>query len=151
MTRGAEDSSARALSSLHLPGELDRGANGSSRGSVKIRLDFVMSLESRWHAETRRVGGEERLPFAERYPNEQRGWVKKTSDQTVADVPRWMFRIALAPHQRQRLEECADLFEGHARTVRGSLAGPLSALLDSSQASNYRPASSTPIDRHHET
>ena len=44
-----------ALRSLHLPCKLDGGAYGRRLSSVEIRLDFVVSLESRWHTEAGRV------------------------------------------------------------------------------------------------
>src|SRR5262249_42672043 len=61
-------------------------------GPVEIRLDFVMSLESRWHTEAGRVGDEQGVSSAQRYPNEQSGWVEKTGDQAVVDVPGRMRR-----------------------------------------------------------
>lgn len=114
---------ALLLPSLHLPCKLDGGAYRRRLSSVEIRLDFVVSLETRWHTEAGRIASEQGLSFAQRNPNQQRGWVEKTSDQAIVDVPRRMRRSALAFDLLQGLHEHAHLVGGHVRTVRVASGG----------------------------
>jgi hypothetical protein len=62
----------RHSATLHLPRKLDGSAHRKRLCPIEIGLDLVMRLHARGHAETFRVGLEQRLSLAQRDSNHQR-------------------------------------------------------------------------------
>ena len=102
---------------LHVPGQIDGLADSTRVCVIEIGLDLVMGLHARRHAETVRVGLEQRLSLAQGDADHQRSRVMEAHDQAVMDVPRWTRLGSLALDLRQGLRVLTDFLRGHGRSV----------------------------------
>ena len=74
--------------SLHRPGEVDGRPYRIGLRPIEIRLDLVVCLHARRHAETVRVLLEEVLSLTQRDANHHRIVVTRAYNEAVVNVPR---------------------------------------------------------------